>query len=460
MGMPTAIFFSLLICLTLIETSAYHLPSFSSSLRLPSDRHRRPRPTSITWAVLVAGSSGFGNYRHQADVCHAYQILRSGGVKEENIIVFMYDDIATNPLNPRPGTLINHPDGGDVYAGVPKDYTGESANVWNLYNVLLGNATGTSGGSGKVVDSKPNDRIFLFYSDHGGPGVLGMPAGPFLYAGDFVSVLRTKHQMGTYSEMLIYLEACESGSIFEGMIGKEEEEELEIYVTTASNAIYIVKIVAWMEDSESNDLKSETVREQYHQVKDRTSNYNTFAVGSHVMQYGTRKIKSDTLSVFHGFNPRNANVTSRTDRNRVIRDTGENQRDAEVLFLWRRYERMDERSPEREEVMREITDKMAERVHVDRSVRSIGRFLLELTNRDFNAEHIRPVGEAVVDDWGCLKKMVGVFENYCGLLGQYGMRHMRVFANICNHGLNVATVEEACHRSCVHDGEWRRWFSL
>ena len=32
----------------------------------------------------------------------------------------MYDDIANHPLNPRPGTLINHPDGDDVYAGVPK----------------------------------------------------------------------------------------------------------------------------------------------------------------------------------------------------------------------------------------------------------------------------------------------------------------------------------------------------
>lgn len=44
----------------------------------------------------------------------------------------------------------------------------------NLYAVLLGNNSALSGGSGKVVDSKPNDRIFLFYSDHGGPGVLGM----------------------------------------------------------------------------------------------------------------------------------------------------------------------------------------------------------------------------------------------------------------------------------------------
>lgn len=53
-------------------------------------------------------------------MCHAYQLLRKGGIKEENIVVFMYDDIASNVLNPRPGVLINHPQGQDVYAGVPK----------------------------------------------------------------------------------------------------------------------------------------------------------------------------------------------------------------------------------------------------------------------------------------------------------------------------------------------------
>ena len=26
------------------------------------------------WALLVAGSSGWGNYRHQSDVAHAYQV--------------------------------------------------------------------------------------------------------------------------------------------------------------------------------------------------------------------------------------------------------------------------------------------------------------------------------------------------------------------------------------------------
>lgn len=75
-------------------------------------------------------------------------------------------------------------------------------NTKNLFAVLLGDKSGVSGGSGKVVDSKANDRIFIYYSDHGGPGVLGMPNMPFLYASDFIEVLKKKHAAGTYKEMV------------------------------------------------------------------------------------------------------------------------------------------------------------------------------------------------------------------------------------------------------------------
>uniref|UniRef100_A0A453EXM9 Uncharacterized protein n=1 Tax=Aegilops tauschii subsp. strangulata TaxID=200361 RepID=A0A453EXM9_AEGTS len=167
-----------------------------------------------------------------ADICHAYQIMKKGGLKDENIIVFMYNDIAHNPENPRPGVIINHPQGGDVYAGVPKDYTGKEVNVKNFFAVLLGNKTAVSGGSGKVVDSGPNDHIFVFYSDHGGPGVLGMPTYPYLYGDDLVDVLKKKHAAGTYKSLVFYLEACESGSIFEGLL----PNDIGVYATTASNA--------------------------------------------------------------------------------------------------------------------------------------------------------------------------------------------------------------------------------
>lgn len=73
-----------------------------------------------TWAVLVAGSRGWENYRHQADVCHAYQVLHDHGVPDDNIVVMMYDDIAENELNPDRGKIYNKPGGPDVYKGVPK----------------------------------------------------------------------------------------------------------------------------------------------------------------------------------------------------------------------------------------------------------------------------------------------------------------------------------------------------
>lgn len=54
-----------------------------------------------------------------------------------------------------------------------QDYTGEEVTVQNFFAVLLGDRSLLKGGSGKVVESKPNDRIFVYYSDHGGQGVLG-----------------------------------------------------------------------------------------------------------------------------------------------------------------------------------------------------------------------------------------------------------------------------------------------
>ena len=54
------------------------------------------RVSTVNWAVLVAGSNGWYNYRHQADVCHAYQILHKNGIPDSHIIVMMYDDLAKN----------------------------------------------------------------------------------------------------------------------------------------------------------------------------------------------------------------------------------------------------------------------------------------------------------------------------------------------------------------------------
>ncbi len=50
--------------------------------------------SAANFAVLIAGSKGYSNYRHQADVCHAYHVLiDDGGFDPNNIIVFSHDDV-------------------------------------------------------------------------------------------------------------------------------------------------------------------------------------------------------------------------------------------------------------------------------------------------------------------------------------------------------------------------------
>ncbi|XP_071696360.1 vacuolar-processing enzyme-like isoform X2 [Rutidosis leptorrhynchoides] len=426
---------------------------------------------STTWAVLVAGSKEYYNYRHQADVCHAYQILKRGGLKDENIIVFMYDDIANHEDNPKPGVIINKPKGHDVYAGVPKDYNRDSVTSANLYAVLLGDKKSVKGGSGKVVDSKPNDRIFIFYSDHGGPGTLGMPNMPNIYAKDFIEVLVKKHAAGTYKEMVIYVESCESGSIFEGLL----KENMNIYVTTASNAkenswgtycpgmepppppeydtcLGDLYSISWMEDSDKQDTDGETLRQQYKTVKVRTYNNNS-SEGSHVMEYGSKDISIESISLYQGFGA--SNVSDGT----FIADSPMgviNQRDADLVLFQRKYERMIEGSKEKADILKQIKDIKNHRSHLDSSIDAIGAQLFGSENGRVILTSLRTQGKPLVDDWECLKSLVRVYETHCGGLTEYGMKHMRAFANICNNKVTVAAMEAASVDACSeHDvGQW------
>ncbi|KAK1266352.1 hypothetical protein QJS04_geneDACA002519 [Acorus gramineus] len=460
-------------CRPMIDNNAF--------LLLPSDGVGEDDDSVGTrWGVLLAGSNGYENYRHQADVCHAYQIMKKGGLKDENIIVFMYDDIAYNEENPRPGVIINHPQGGDVYAGVPKDYVGDDVTVNNFFAVLLGNKAALTGGSGKVVNSGPNDHIFIFYSDHGGPGVLGMPTYPYLYADDLVDVLKKKHASGTYKSLVFYLEACESGSIFEGLL----PEGLNIYATTASNAeesswgtycpgdtpgpppefdtcLGDLYSVAWMEDSNYPEfhlgkglMLDNVVQLLYFpaslkRVKDRTSNQGSYYYGSHVMQFGDIDLNTEKLFFYIGSNPTNDNHTFIEDNSLPSSSKAVNQRDADLLYFWNKFRKAPEGSPKKLKAQKLLFDVMAHRLHIDNSVELIGKLIFGSEKAPEVLKTVRPAGQPLADDWDCLKSMVRSFEMHCGSLSQYGMKHMRSLANICNAGVKNEMMAEVSAQACV-----------
>lgn len=53
--------------------------------------------------------------------------------------------------------------------------------VSNFYAAILGDKDAIVGGSGKIVASGPNDHVFIYYTDHGGAGVLGESLCSFLF---------------------------------------------------------------------------------------------------------------------------------------------------------------------------------------------------------------------------------------------------------------------------------------
>jgi legumain len=267
------------------------------------------------WAVLIAGSNGFWNYRHQSDTCHAYQILIKNGMPASRIITFAYDDIANSDSNPFPGKVFNKPDptgnGVDVYTDCKLDYTGSEVTPEIFLNVLKGDVKANKGkGTGRVLQSTAEDKVFVYFTDHGATGLIAFPTDE-LMAEDLISTLKYMHDNSLYKKLVFYLEACESGSMFQKIL----PNNWEIYATTAANpsesswATYcspddVVNGVSvgsclgdeysvnWMEDTEAA-TEDKPLQKQFEDVKNLTK-------GSHVQQYGVLTWTDESIRNYQG----------------------------------------------------------------------------------------------------------------------------------------------------------------
>ncbi|CAN1299017.1 Vacuolar-processing enzyme [Linum perenne] len=451
-----------------------------SSRKLPKDGpppspSRNNTTPATKWAILVAGSNTMANYRHQSDVCHAYHVLKRGGLKDDNIVVFMYDDVAFSLDNPRPGILINNPTADDFYSGVPKDYTGENCTAQNLYAVILGNRSALTGGSGKVVNSGPNDTVFIYYADHGTSGFVGMPVGGAVYAHVLGDVLKKKHDANGYKSMVIYLEACDAGSMFDGML----PNDTNIYAMTASNpsensyAFYCpdddpspppdyntclgdLFSISWLEDSDLHDPRKETLDQQYRLVRRRTAmDYDVQEnQSSHVMQYGDITIAQQNLSDYIGYNDSKVAETTTIDSSNKFVNHPDNyttmnrpilvsQRDI-LLFHLQQQEKVEAE----EKLNKEVSSRKRADETISRIVAIVFAGYQNADDPQSVINFVRPSGQPLVDDWDCFKSFVEKYEEECGEMSVYGKKYSRALANMCNAGVTLEQLNSACNQVC------------
>lgn len=96
-------------------------------------------------------------------------MTKISNIPKEKIIVFATDDLAYSSLNPTKGKIINEPKGKNLYQDLSKEYTRDEVTVENFLKVLNGDQQLAAKGK-KVLNSKFDENVLIYFSGHGSPG--------------------------------------------------------------------------------------------------------------------------------------------------------------------------------------------------------------------------------------------------------------------------------------------------
>jgi legumain len=410
------------------------------------------------WAVIVVGSKGYMNYRHHADGCHAYHIMKNGGIPESNIILMMQDDVANDRENPYPGKLFNKPTpagtpGVDVYAGCKPTYTGDIVTGELFLDVIQGK---TSGKATKVLKSTSKDNVFINFVDHGGTGIIAMPNGPYVKNTDLVSALQTMHSKNMYSKLVFYMEACESGSMFATL-----PKDINIYATTAANAresswgtycspqdkvdgksigscLGDLYSVNWMEDSDvKSEMASESLEKQFKLVTKETNK-------SHCQEFGDTSIASSPI---HDFQAEESgvrqmqNVTAQPSTDDTTKlDSAVDSRDIALFTKFQNYLNSGS-SDKAQALIEEITMREAAKAKFAK--------MAAMVAGNAHAERmLTETSELQGGEWTVHHTALDAVVRACGQFNDYTLKFTRVVANMVKAGSSAEQIAKAAQTVC------------
>lgn len=250
------------------------------------------------WAVVIAASKGWSNYRHQSDALAFYQLLKKQGYTDDHIVLIAEDDLANASNNFAPGSVINQPDGEDVRQGAVIDYPLTSLTPADLSAILCGEV---SSRLPEVIHATPNDNVLLFWSGHGSAGEILWGEDESLTYTEALQLMGTLKDRHLYRKMLWLMETCYAGSVTKackgvpGMLAITASNEWE---TSKADVAYAD---VWLSNRFTRTLiesctnnPSISMRELYYTLFNAT-------VGSHVTLYNEEhygSVYTETMSEF------------------------------------------------------------------------------------------------------------------------------------------------------------------
>ncbi|XP_036418584.1 legumain-like [Colossoma macropomum] len=413
---------------------------------------------SKKWVLLAAGSEGWINYRHQACVCHAYQMAHGNGIPDEQIVVMMYDDIANNEANQNHrGEIINEPGGPNVYQGVLKDYINNDVSVQNFLAVLRGdeaNVTKHAGGPKKVLKSGRNDTIFIYLSGHGGKGVFAFPNTNTLHASDLVDTINEMSGRHQFSKMVIYVESCFSGSMIDhlpkntevyGVSASSPDESSYAYFLDEDRWAYLSNefTAYWLLHNEKSDLTKTTFWNQFVYLREKVQR-------STPHQYGNITLRELYISDFLG-RPDSRTQAERARQAKRLKQTHLTLTNEVPLIIQRSRIQCENNIEKKRALQRDYDNLMKMKERIATAVQNIAmqscpergpRALID-TSRLTQLKHLKHVAEHFRQTFSKWHE-----EQYVSFV----MAHMSVFVNLIESGVDVERIKDAITRVHIAQG--------
>lgn len=249
------------------------------------------------YALIIAASSGWDNYRHQANAYSLYQQLKKNGVDDDHILLISEDDIAFNSSNPMPGFMQSPADDNNIYEKIEVDYHTSEVSLDKILSMLTGEA--------KSASPHPcsKDNLLVYWAGHGeheGPKWLDKLV-PAYEVADFFKALSQKQ---CFRKLFFAMETCYAGQVG---LSCEDKDIKGMLCITAANEIETSKAYAtgtsgvWISNSFTNAFLKELSTGKELSIYELYKNIYNRTIGSHVSVYNAKNFGNLYTNPIHEF---------------------------------------------------------------------------------------------------------------------------------------------------------------
>ncbi|KAG0718395.1 Legumain [Chionoecetes opilio] len=261
------------------------------------------------------------------------------------------------------------------------------------------------------------------------------------------------HRNKQFNEMVIYLESCESGSMFKGL-----PDDINVYALSAASAsqssyacyfdstlrtfLGDVFSIKWMEDTDRENVKKETLEKQFGIVKKETKT-------SQVMQFGELSLDKMKVSEFVG--AKNATPATYGPFDAITDpclESSVSNPDAPLAALQRQIDSSQDLIGQ-DYWTGQLNEMQMNRTFVKTKMTQIARLV---TGDGDITEDMMSDNHHEINDHHCHKASTTAWHDTCFdlALNPYAMRMVHVIVNLCEHGFSSHEFTTAARIVCTH----------